>query len=63
MPLDTRTVTDRRPLRFSTLADVRADLDALEQAHRAGALRRTGNWTPAQHMAHVAAFINYDYDG
>ncbi|MEK6703314.1 MAG: DUF1569 domain-containing protein [Planctomycetota bacterium] len=61
--IDTTKVTDRRSLRFATLADLRKELDALEAAHRAGTLRTTGNWTPAQNLAHLAAFINYAYDG
>jgi hypothetical protein len=55
--------TTRRPLRFETIADVQADLDKIQAAHQAGRLRATGNWTPGQILAHVAAWIDYAYDG
>lgn len=61
--IDTTKVTGRRSLRFASLTDLRKDLDALEAAQRAGTLRTTGNWSPAQNLAHLAAFINYAYDG
>ncbi len=63
MPIDTKSVTDRRPLRFNSLADLRADLSTLEAAHRAGTLRTSGNWTPGQSLAHLANWISYPYDG
>jgi hypothetical protein len=63
MPVDTAKVTDRRPLRFNSIADIRRDLTALEAGHRAGTLRTTGNWTAGQNLAHLAAFISYAYDG
>ncbi|MCC6428402.1 MAG: DUF1569 domain-containing protein [Phycisphaerales bacterium] len=52
-----------RQLRFTSFADVGRDLDGLEAAHRAGTLRQTGNWTPGQIFTHIAAFMNYAYDG
>lgn len=63
MAIDTKAVTDRRKLRFDGVAALRADLEQLETAHRAGAVRHTGNWTPGQILAHVAAFANYAHDG
>lgn len=63
MPVNTAEVADRRPLRFTSIADIRRDLDALEAGHRAGTLRTTGNWTAGQNLAHLAAFIGYAYDG
>jgi Protein of unknown function (DUF1569) len=61
--VDTAKVTDRRTLRFETFADVRRDLDALASAHRAGTLRTAGNWTPGQILSHLAAFMEYPFDG
>ncbi len=61
--IDTAKVADRRKLRFGSLADLRKDVDAIEAAQRAGTLRVTGNWSPAQNLAHLAAFISYAYDG
>lgn len=61
--VDTKKVTDRRALRFASLADVRRDLEVLEAGHRAGTIRTTGNWTAGQNFAHLAAFIMYAFDG
>jgi hypothetical protein len=63
MNINTATVNDRRTLRFETLVEMRRDLAALEQAHEKGTLRRTGNWTEGEIFTHLAAFINYGYDG
>ncbi len=63
MALDTGKSTDRRPIKYQSLADLRQDLNALEAAHQAGRLRQTGNWTPGQIFTHLAAFINFAYDG
>lgn len=63
MSIDTKRVTDRRKLRFDTLAALRTDLEQLETAHRAGSLRHTGNWLPGRNLAHLAAFANYAFDG
>lgn len=62
-PIDTRAVHDRRSLHFPDFAAVRRDLVALESADREGTLRATGNWTPGQVFAHLAAFMEYPYDG
>lgn len=53
----------RRSLRFENFADLRRDLDALKRGATAGTLRTVGAWTPAQNMNHVAAFMNYPFDG
>lgn len=58
---DTSKIADRRPLRFETLADLRADLATLERA--GGTLRTSGNWTAGQNFSHLAAFIEFAYDG
>lgn len=53
----------RRALRFSSIEDVLRDLDRIETAVKAGTLKTTGNWTPGQILAHIAAWINYAYNG
>lgn len=63
MSVDTKRQKDRRVLRFNTIADMRRDLDALEAAHHRGTIRRTGNWTEGEIFTHLAAFINFGYDG
>ncbi len=61
--IDTAKVTDRRTIHFATPADVRADAQRIAAADRAGTLRRTGNWTAGQTFGHLAAWIDYPYDG
>ena len=53
----------RRSLRFATLDDLAAELDRIEAADNAGTLRATGNWTAGQILTHIAAWIDYAYDG
>ena len=62
MAIDT-SKADRRKLRSNTIADLRRDLDAIEQSHAAGKLRRTGNWSEGEIFTHLAAFINFGYEG
>lgn len=62
MPIDTTTST-RRSLRFASPAEVLADLDTLESAHRAGRLRATGNWDAGTNFRHLAVPIERSMDG
>lgn len=61
--IDTGKVADRRSIRYRSPAEFRADLDAIVAAERAGKLRRSGNWGVGQIFGHLAAFIDYAYDG
>ena len=61
--VNTRRVGGRRPLRFADFSDVRHELESLASASAAGRLGTIGNWTPGQVFAHLAAFMNYPYDG
>lgn len=61
--VDTAKVTDRRELRFQNPRELRAELERVVAAERAGTLRRCGNWTTGQVFGHLAAFIEYPYDG
>jgi len=54
---------ERRKLRFETIDECLAEVDRIVASERAGSLRRTGNWTTGQIFAHVAAWIDYGYDG
>ncbi len=60
--VDTRKAA-RRPLKFTTTAELRAELDRLERAHRAGTLRKTGNWTPGEIFDHLGKVIEFAFDG
>jgi hypothetical protein len=55
--------SDRRTLRFESPAEVLADVDRIAAAERAGTLGRTGNWTAGQAIGHLAAWINFGFDG
>ena len=59
----TKQVKDRRTLRFNSTAELLADIDRIVAADKSGKLRCTGNWTAGQAMGHIAAWINYSYDG
>lgn len=60
---NTRSVTDRRTLTFMSFADVVRDLDSLHAAADAGTLRSSGNWSASQIYNHVAAFMEYPFEG
>lgn len=61
--IETKHVTDRRRIEFGNIDAVLADVDRIVASDRAGTLRRSGNWTAGQAMGHVAAWIDYAYDG
>lgn len=52
-----------RKLGFATLDDAIAEARRIADAERAGRLRRTGNWTAGQCFGHLAAWVNYGFDG
>ncbi|MFN9850921.1 MAG: DUF1569 domain-containing protein, partial [Planctomycetota bacterium] len=53
----------RRFLRLESLEALRGELDRIESADRAGMLKATGDWTPGQILMHLAAWIDYGYEG
>ena len=61
--VNTRTVAEFRNLRFSSVDECVAEVQRILAAAEEGRLNSCGNWTPGQIMAHVAAWINYGYDG
>ena len=62
-PVDTAKVAGRRVLHFASIDQLTADVDRLAEAERAGRLRRLGNWTLGQALAHLAAWAEYGYTG
>lgn len=54
---------ERRTLRFHSIDDLEAEIDRIVAAERAGRLRSTGNWTTGQIFGHLAAWINYGWEG
>ena len=61
--VDTAKVATRRELRFATIDELRAEIDRIEAADQSGTLSQHGNWTAGQIFGHLAAWINYAYDG
>lgn len=61
--MSTGQVRNRRQLWFATIDDAVAEVDRIEEADKAGRLKAIGSWTPGQILAHVAAWIEYGYDG
>lgn len=63
MPVNTKSVAGYRTLRFDSLDAMLAEAHRCAAAERQGSLQRLGNWTTGQIFAHLAAFMNYPYDG
>ena len=61
--IDTQTARDFRMLRFDSIDECVAEVHRIVTAEKDGTLRATGNWMPGQILAHVAAWIEYGYDG
>jgi len=57
-PVDTRQAR-RRPLRFNSLAEMKAEIDRLAVMQ----VRPTGNWSLAQAIDHLAAIMEGSLDG
>ncbi len=58
-PVNTGKVVDRRTLRLNSLDDLRAEIDRIAASERAGALKRSGNWTAGQTFGHLATWMNF----
>lgn len=61
--IDTAHVTERRKLRFSSIAELDAEIERIVAADATGRLRTTGNWTAGQTLGHLASWINYGWEG
>lgn len=62
MPTNTRKAF-RRALVFESLTDLDSELAKLREAHHAGTLRASGNWTPGQILGHLAKWMRWYIDG
>lgn len=62
-PVDTRTSSGYRILRFDSIDECISDVKQIVAASEAGTLDATGNWTPGQIMTHLANWIQYPYVG
>lgn len=61
--VNTGKVKDRRPVKFQSFAQAGRDIEQLAQAERDGRLQPLGNWTLGQAVGHLAAWIDYGFDG
>jgi hypothetical protein len=53
----------RRQLRFAVIEDLLLDIERMLVADKQGHIRALGTWAPGQILGHVAAWIEYGYDG
>lgn len=63
MAVNTTKIARRRNLKLASVEEVLAEIDRLEAACRSGNLRQLRNWSASQNLTHLAAWINYAYDG
>ena len=63
MSVDTRSIPDRRPLRFDTIDQALAEAARLAELERAGRLKSLGNWTLGQTLGHLATWAEFSYTG
>jgi Protein of unknown function (DUF1569) len=61
--METPPSQQRRTLHFTTIEEILRDAEKLASAERKGNLRKLGNWTLGQSCGHLAAWINYGFDG
>src|SRR5450432_411177 len=61
--METPPPAQRRTLRFTSLDEITRDAGKLAAAEHEGRLRKLGNWTLGQSCGHLAAWINYGFDG
>lgn len=61
--LNTKSVTNRREVRFGTLNDLLGDIDQVVRADAAGQAHPLGNWSPGQNLQHLAKFLACSLDG
>lgn len=54
---------ERRTLRYASLDEMRADVEAIRAAHEAGTLTHSGNWNAGQAFWHVGIFMKGSLDG
>ena len=53
----------RRDVRYASLEELRADVEAIRASHEAGTLEHTGNWNAGQAFWHLGVFMRMSMDG
>jgi hypothetical protein len=61
--INTKRVSNRRELRFSTLEALSTEADQIARAEAEGRTRALGNWSPGQNLQHLARFMTCSLDG
>lgn len=61
--VDTKAVSGYRELRFNSIDECISEVNRILSADGQGKLKCLGNWTCGQVMSHVAAWIEYAYEG
>ncbi|MBX3316263.1 MAG: DUF1569 domain-containing protein [Phycisphaeraceae bacterium] len=60
---DSKNHAPCRELSLRTLDDLEREIAAVEAADRAGTLQTCGNWSAGKVLGHIAAWIDYAFDG
>jgi hypothetical protein len=63
MAIEGQITSQRRVLHFDSLDQITTDANALAAAEKAGKLRKLGNWSLGQCCGHLAAWIDFSFDG
>lgn len=61
--VDTKKSAGWRSLRFETIGECISEVQRIAEADREGRLSTKGNWSAGQILSHIAAWIEYGYDG
>ena len=61
MAINTKTVTNRRAVRYESLDEALADMQQLAALDQHGKLEVLGNWTLGQAIGHVATWAEFAY--
>lgn len=61
--VETAKVLGHRAPRYTSPAELYADVQRLVAAEQAGGLTRMGNWTLGQALGHLGSWVNFAFDG
>ena len=61
--IDTARLDGRRTLHFNTIDEALAEVGRLAEANGRGELCCLGNWSAGQILGHLAAWVDYGFDG
>jgi hypothetical protein len=61
--MDQSNPAERRKLWFDSIDELYDELEQIKTAEADGRLRTLGSWTPGQILSHLAAWVEYAYEG